>query len=165
MECSIRDDLASPFNALQFRKKIIHKIQSESVVNEAPEIHTLSSSSPLNWDLLHRFDEDGESIQIREWLTVSMEPKNGLRYESQSKEILASGMASYLRSVHFTLILKTNGNQINILFRNAVQVKRPWYALDLIFAPIAEKICFKKLNQVRDQFMPWLTQSLHESDG
>jgi hypothetical protein len=148
---------------LSLRKKIIEKIESESIVNHGPTANSLISTPLSIWDVTHRFEEEGNSIEIREIIEVSIESKNQLKYETHSTNIVASGMAGYLRSVEFTMTVKQSQNQMIVSFRNRVKVKRPWYALDLVFAPIARNICFKKLNQVKEKFMPWIVPSIHES--
>jgi hypothetical protein len=160
LECSIESEVKSHFNMLSLRKRIIDKIQSESLVHQGPVSSSSISTTSSLWDVSHRFEEDGNSIKIRELIEVSIESKDQLKYQTHSKEIVASGMAGYLRSVEFTMIVKRKQHQMSVYFRNRVQVKRPWYALDLIFAPIARKICLKKLDQVKDKFMPWITTAI-----
>ena len=165
VNCSFTDKSLLNYDILRLRKQVISKIEAESIVNVAPNPLSLLSNAPLSWDVSHRFEEDDTSIQIRESITLSIERENKLKYETHSKEISASGMAGYLKSVEFTMIIDKIGTGIKVHFQNKVKVKRPWYALDLIFAPIARKICFKKLNQVIDKFMPWIVDSIKTKEG
>lgn len=161
LNCSVNDERVLRFSAFDFKTKVIEKIQSESVVNTFPESNPSTSSSPLTWDVTHRFKEEGNTVEIREFLTLSSETVDHLKYQTRSKEVKASGMAGYLRSVEFTMTLHRSGKDLKVSFRNKVQVDRPWFALDLVFAPIARKTCFKKLDQVKEKFMPWVLDHLN----
>jgi hypothetical protein len=163
LDCTITEESAPTFNALNLRKRIVDKVKSESLVNQEPDSNLLLSAVPLTWDVSHRFVEEGNTIQIREMITLSIENRNQLKYNTRSKEITASGMASYLRSIEFTMTVTQVEKHIKVSFRNRVQVKRPWYALDLIFAPIAKNTCFKKMNQVKEKFMPWIIRAIQNT--
>ncbi len=162
IDCSIIPELES-FSLPGLRKRIAEKVELESLVHQGPPLSLLLSDGPLTWDVSHRFEEEGDTIQIRELLRISIENGNQLKYQTYSKEITASGMAGYLRSIEFTMIITKKGKYARVSLKNRVEVKRPWYALDLIFAPIAKNICLKKINQVKEKFLPWIIDVIHGS--
>ncbi len=142
-----------------FREKIIQKIEKDSIIHEGPIALTVSFPPSLKWEVSHHFKEGGNSIQIREEIILNTPSKNELFYETQSKEVKASGMASYLNSVLFKMVIqKKSSSRIDIEFRNQVKVSRPWYALDLVFAPIAKNVCLEKMEKVKKKFMSWFTE-------
>lgn len=145
------------------RQKVIDQVRAESKIHDGPISIDASSTPTLKWDASHQFSDDGNSVYIRETILLSTPSDSEIRYETTSKEVVASGMAGYLRSVGFLMEITRKDKRVHIGFRNKVQVQRPWYALDLIFAPIARKVCFDKMEKVKEKFLPWLLSSLSES--
>ncbi len=147
---------------LSFLKdQLIKKIHLESMVHKGP---TFVEQGPISfwiWEISHDFVEQGNSVHIREEVKLSLEANRELVYETLSKEVVATGMAGYLRSVNFEMaVRRVPGKFTQIRFRNQVKVDRPWYALDLIFAPIARGVCFDKMNLVKDRLLLWVIQVL-----
>ncbi len=157
LECRINPEFESTVDISEVRKRIIEKVKNETSIYQGED--TLSSDFDLNLDVSHRLEEEGNAIQIRERVQISRASKTNLQYQTHSKEIMASGMAGYLRAVDFSMKLIRDAKGVSISFRNCVQVKRPWYALDLIFAPIARKICLEKLDKVTNKFISWIVNT------
>jgi hypothetical protein len=163
MECQLEGGSNWNPKLSALRQKVIDKIREESVIHEGPTSLSSGFSPTLKWDASHTFAEDGNSVYIREIIQLSSPSKDEIKYETSSKQVEATGMAGYLRSVQFSMEISKKEEAIQILFRNRVQVKRPWYALDLIFAPIARKVCFEKMEKVKEKFFPWILSSLSET--
>jgi hypothetical protein len=138
------------------RSGIIEKLRAESIIHEGPIFSKLGSLPALKWDVSHMIQEDGNTLTIREEAVLATDRSNQLFYSTHSKEVSATGMAGYLRSVNFSMNVKKRDHSIHVELRNEVQVDRPWYALDLIFAPIARNVCFKKMDEVKAKILPWV---------
>jgi hypothetical protein len=147
---------------LLLKSGIIDKIQAESTIHEGPISSSVGKLPSLKWDVSHLILENGNSIIIREEANLTTDSKDQLTYKTHSKNVSASGMAGYLRSVNFSMnVERTPSNKpIHIEFRNEVTVDRPWYALDLIFAPIARNVCFDKMEQLKEKLLPWVAAHL-----
>jgi hypothetical protein len=139
------------------------KIQTESEIFEGPTLSLLGELPSQKWDVSHTIQDGGSTLVIREDAILATNLKDQFRYQTRSKKVTAGGMAGYLKAVNFSMILKNadgSPRTFRIEFRNEVMVQRPWYALDLIFTPIARGVCFDKMEQVRDKMLPWVTQLL-----
>ncbi len=140
---------------------IIGKIHAESILYEKPSEEALRSSPSLKWDVSHRIQEDGGDVTIREEAEIQTNQKGQLVYQTHSKKVSASGMAGFLKSVNFLMVVDINDPaSILINFRNEVKVERPWFAIDFIFAPIAQNICFDKMAKVKTRLLPWVVKLL-----
>ncbi len=140
---------------------IIAKIQKESVIHSEPPAEAFKSNSELIWDVSHRIQEDGGNVVIREIAFIQTDLKQNLIYRTHSKEVKADGMAGFLKSVNFTMkVDATQFRSIEVEFRNEVRVERPWYAIDFIFSPIAQNICFEKMDKVKTRLLPWVVSFL-----
>ena len=113
------------------------------------------------WDVSHTVKDEDTEMTVREIAELATDGKSRLVYQTHSKEVLASGMAGYLKVVNFSArVSRGPSNDIRIEFRNEVFVQRPWYALDLLFAPIAKSICLKKMKKVEQTILPWIEHAL-----
>ena len=144
-----------PFEAL--KTGIIQKIQSESVIHSGPIEVKLNALPALQWDVTHHIQEDGNAVKIREEAILQTDKKAHLLYQTHSKEVSASNMAQYLEAVNFSLQVDLEPTQVLMQFKNEVRVRRPWYALDLLFAPIASHACLSKMEVVQNKLLPWVT--------
>ena len=145
----------------KLKDAIENQIKQESLIHEGPlsiQIHGLMGQKG---DVSHRIQEDGSAIIIREEAELATDEKNLLIYQTHSKEVQAQGMASYLRAVNFSVEIRELTHQkLTLIFKNQVTVKRPWFALDLFFAPIARSTCLKKMGQIREKLLPWILSFL-----
>jgi len=143
----------------------VKKINKDSIVFKGPLSFVDSPLSSKVWDVSHTIREGGSTIVIREEAVLASHPKDQLTYQTHSKSVKADGMAGYLKSVNFFMNLKRSGDHtFQVEFRNEVTVDRPWYALDIIFAPIARGVCFDKMEQVKENILPWVTHLLEGRD-
>lgn len=163
MDCFLPDPLLE--GALESLKKgVIKKIEAESTIHEGPLTFQDGGNEGLQWDVSHTLVEEGSPVTIREKAMLLKKGEKSLIYRTRSKEVLAKGMAGYLRSVGFSMILSINEKHLaQIKFSNDVTVERPWFALDLIFAPIARNVCFQKMEQVKLKLLPWIVDLLKNS--
>ena len=137
------------------------KINQESLIHEGPLPIQIYQLAGQKWDVSHRIQEDGSAITIREEAELATDEKTLLIYQTHSKQVSAQGMASYLTAVNFSVQIRTlTDQQLTLIFKNQVTVKRPWFALDLLFAPIARSTCLKKMGQIREKLFPWILSFL-----
>jgi hypothetical protein len=160
MDCKVRGLQSIPdLNSL--RAGIIKKISTDSVIHEQPTPEALKSAQILQWDVSHRISEDENNVTIREEATIETNQKNQLTYRTHSKKVIASGMAGFLKSVNFSMTIEVlDQRSLQVQFKNEVHVERPWYALDFIFTPLAQNICFDKMEKVRKKIFPWVLSLL-----
>ena len=101
--------------------------------------------------------EESEPVKIRELAKLLTDEATELTYETHSQSVEASGMASYLRSVNFSMTVKqVNPGIIQVAFTNEVKVARPWFTPDFLFAPIARHTCVEKLDKVSTALLAWM---------
>ena len=164
MKCHANPSYSNPgFEAV--RDQIIRKIHSESIVHEGPLPIQIESLKALRWDVTQKIQEEDSAIVIREKAILGTDLKQRLLYETHSSKVTATGMASYLRLVNFSMDIVQKRNNadstLTIEFKNQVEIERPWYALDLLFAPIARKTCFQKMTQIQNKLLPWVASALY----
>ena len=160
MDCKISASTVEA-NLNSLKNGIIQKIKTDSTIHDEPSVEKLESSPALKWDVSHRIAEEGSDVTIREEAVIETDQKTQLIYQTHSKKVTASGMAGFLKSVNFFMkVKKIQNNAIEIEFRNEVTVERPWYALDFIFTPIAQNICFEKMEKVKKNLLPWIVRLL-----
>jgi len=156
-KCEIHVEPSSKLQVASIHSKLRAKIEAEARIFSGPMPITLKEMPGIKWDLLHQIRDDNDTIQVREFAELSSDHSKAIRYQTHSTKIEADGMASYLKSVNFMMhIEKRQDGIFQIEFQNEVYVQRPWYALDLIFVPIAKDICHKKLKVVVDTLLNWL---------
>ena len=160
MKCKVH----LPSTQTQFVKlktEIENKIANQSLVHAGPSPTQLEDLAGQKWDVSHLILEDGSGVKIREIAELATNLKDHFIYQTHSQDVEAKGMAGYLTAVNFSVrIEKYSKGNLSFIFRNQVSVKRPWFALDLLFAPIARRICFQKMDQIRDQLFPWILNIL-----
>ena len=160
MKCRIKS-LSPQIEFKKLKAEIQNKIEHQSTVHSGPQPALIDGLNGQKWDVSHLIQEDGSGVRIREIAEIATNDKHLFVYQTHSKEVEAEGMAAYLTAVNFSVkIEKDSSSQLSFTFRNQVSVKRPWFALDLLFSPIAQKVCFKKMRQIRDQLFPWILSFL-----
>ena len=165
MKCIATLGLMPP-SFMDLKTAIEAQIQKESVIHSGPSPVQIYQLTGQAWDVSHFIREESSPITIREQAELATDQKSLLIYQTHSKEVIAQGMAGYLKAVDFSVhIQKIQDGKVSLIFRNQVTVKRPWFALDLLFAPIARKTCFQKMNQIKEKLFPWILGFLSKNAG
>lgn len=170
----LRMDCRLPLGATESTPSALQSIRSRVIalvegrqVHAGPLVAEREGQTGVKYDVSHTVLEDGNPIQFREWVWINGKDASRLRYATESTEIEASGMAGYLKEVRFSADLvgvapdaaarAPASAELRVTLRNAVRIERPWYALDLFFAPIAAKVSREKFLRLRETVLPLLS--------
>ena len=167
MNCSTLlspEDSSQPLDYLRERVQALIRKRTQ---HAEPTPDFRDGATLTRYETSHTVTDDGSPIEIRELVWLGPGGPETLRYETQSTQIQAKGLAGYLRSVRFSALLKVDrpgsegASRARVMaeLHNAIQVERPWYALDLIFSPIAKKTSRDKFLRLRETLLPLLTRT------
>lgn len=131
----VRCSTGEPQKLAQLAGRFRSAIENEREQFSAPLQRKDENGPYTEWEVGHAFEQDGNSIRIREAVTLR-ETRDALAYEARSLEIDGSGLSSYLREVEVKTSFARSEPEFE--FRARVRVKRPWFAPAFIFYPIAE---------------------------
>ena len=150
---------SADFAALE--KAIREKLVAESKIFSTQDQIRFEGLAGRSWDVGREIRDGDNPVKLREEALLATDGKSRLVYKTKSKSVEGKGMASYLRSVDFEAqVSRADAGSIEMKLINTVRVQRPWYALDLMFAPIARGVCRDKMKTLRDQLVPWFRAQL-----
>ena len=141
---------------------LFQKLQNEFQRKEKYQIHEGPLRSQeglfthLQYDLTDRLSEEDSDLAIRQNVYLKTDEKNILDYLTQSKEIQASGTASYLKQVSFLTEVIAKKDFYLVKLENEVEIERPWFALSFLFKPMSASITKDKFEKARDKLMQYL---------
>lgn len=165
VDCELIGQGGGGFVALE--KYISDTIQKTRTLHGKPAEEKTENGRLVRFDVTTDVKDEGAPVAMREEVTIRTDGKKELVYATESKEISASGMASYLKKVTFMAKIEAteqkNGDQkstYKMTMVNSVQVERPWYALGLIFYPIAKQVSIDKFELAREKMIPKIVENL-----
>lgn len=138
------------------RDSLDEYLRSKRVVRRADKKQGADGSTTWEYDTVLTLTEKDDPVRIHEVVTLATDGKANFGYKTQSKEVDASGMASYLKHVEFALELKREspaGAQFEVDMTNEIQVDRPWYALAPLFFVMTKGVAKDKFECARDTIL------------
>jgi len=141
---------------------LFQRLQNEFQRKEKYEIHEGplrtqdGSLTQLQYDLTDRLSEEDSDLAIRQNVYLKTDEKNILDYLTRSKEIQASGTASYLKQVSFLTEVMADKGFYLVRLENEVEIERHWFALSFLFKPMSASITKDKFEKARDKLMDYL---------
>lgn len=167
MRCRL--ELQEPSGIRRLSRSYEKEMTEERTQNRAPRTESQDGLEGHRYDTTHRFRQDGDDITLREDVFVGSNDKE-FRMESRSREIQASGVASYLRDLDFSSSVvrrerRGDGSALyDVTVENRVRIQRPWYALSPIFFAIARSKTRSKFERVADSFVLELMERMEPAE-
>jgi len=134
------------------------------IVHEGPRIEERHGLKSNRYLVTVALKDEGEGIRVREEVWIGSNESDRLLYETDSRQIQAQGMASFLRKVWFRADVLRQGpaSDFEVTLSNRIEIARPWYAMEWVFTPIAKKSVLQKFHKVRNELLPKIAESLSQ---
>ena len=159
---------ASPQSGIAgVRAEMEETLRRTRVIHSGPESIRESDLDGRKYDVTVALKDEGEGIRVREEAIIASDETNHLVYRTESREISAEGMASFLKKVAFRADVKRrpDGSGFTVSLWNRIEVARPWYAMEWVFTPIARKSVLKKFTKVRQELLPRIARSIRKQNS
>lgn len=164
MECRIEVQ-ADEANLDRVRAEMVETLLLTRQVHAGPDAMTESGLPGVKFDVSVAIRDGRDEVNIREDAVIATDGRRHLVYQTDSKMISATGMASYLKKVAFRSDVMSVDRGYEVRLWNRIAIRRPWYALSLMFTPIAKGKVLEKFEKVRAELLPRIAASLNRGAG
>jgi hypothetical protein len=152
VQCQFNKNTKKTFQDLL--KEMGFYLKSERTVH-GPVVFGISNGAPsFTYDTTVVSKEE-QNLEIREKVLLATDNKERFTYQTQSVDIKAKGLASYLKSFGISAEVKRSQNpdHFEIELQNSIEIERPWYALPPIFLFITKGKAKEKFGTARNHVL------------
>jgi len=158
-ECTMMGGDSNTLNHLAgFLREDIEK-SGKLQIHHGPVELSYEGLPALQYDVTDDLKSEGSPASIRQDLLFATDKKTRLIYLVKSTDVQGKGVASYLKKVDFLAEVQPMDLEKGIYrfkITNSIQVQRPWYALALIFEPIAKNTAIEKFTRAKDKLLAYI---------
>ena len=150
----------------QVRREMVATLHRTRKIHAGPEPVIDAGLAGEKYDVTVAIRDGHDEVSIREDVVIATNGLRRLVYRTNSSTISATGMAAYLSQVEFRSDVVEVESGFEVRLWNRIAIRRPWYALSLMFTPIAKRKVREKFEKVRAELLPRIALSLNrETEG
>ncbi|HAR43082.1 MAG TPA: hypothetical protein DCS07_10720 [Bdellovibrionales bacterium] len=151
-ECTVGAPGGRVLNLDQY---LLDRVGQGTTIHEGPISETYADLPSIRYDLSMRLENDGNPVTIRSDVHFATDRKDRFVYASASKDIEATGTASYLKKVTERVeVTAQPESQFRFSVSSSIEVEQPWYAPSGAFKSQTTKSFVSNFQSARDQRVP-----------